>query len=116
MARPRREVNPPVREESSEEESDGNSDETPVPPAPQDQAAPIVQLIRSIQDQNAQMQASQNAMNQIQMEAALYRQREAAAVQQQLTADQARAANVAAANLAGGVYGYQFGATLSANV
>ena len=36
MARPRREVNPPIREESSEEELDGASDETPAPQ--QDQA------------------------------------------------------------------------------
>ena len=61
------------------------------------------------------MQASQDAMRQIQLKAALSRQRDAVATQQQQTADQARNANVAAARLAGGVYGYIRGAALSAN-
>ena len=49
MARSRREVNPPVREESSEEESDEiwdeNLEETHAPPVPQDQAETIAQLL-----------------------------------------------------------------------
>ena len=84
-------------------------------PAPQDQARTIAQLMRVIQQQNAQMQVSQNAMNQLQSEAAIARQRDVAAAQQQLTEAQAKVANVSAARLAGGVYSYKNGNALSGN-
>ena len=49
------------------------------------------------------------------MKAALSRQRDTAATQQQQTANQARNENVVAARIAGGVYGYKRGAVLSVN-
>ena len=103
-------------EDSSVDKDKSESEGEISPPAPQDQARTITQLMRVIQQQNAQMQASQNAMNQLQSEAALARQRDATvAQQQQLTDAQAKVANVLAARLAGGIYSYKNRNALSGN-
>ena len=86
--------------------------EDPDVPPPLDHAATIAQLMQIVQDQSAQMQAGQQAMAQMQLEAATSRQHAAIEAAQKEAVIQARFANIAAVNLIGGIYGFKNGIML----
>lgn len=86
-------------------------DDPDVPPPP-DHAATIAQLMQIVRDQSAQMQAGQQAMAQMQLEAATSRQLAAIEAAQKEAVIQARFANIAAVHLIGGIYGFKNGIML----